>query len=513
MVMRLYSILLFTAAVSLTACNKFLDVKPKGKLIPTEVAEFNHLLDNQDIVKYPFLNNNNTSLLGYMTDNLTLSEGIGKIYYKANNSPNIDCYYGYIFRPPFKNPTLADYFWEWGTYRSMKYLNNVIEGVKEIRSEENAEEADAVMAQAYVARAWSYFHTTLVYGPVYKPGGTNDTKTIPYLTSPDVDAAMPDLSTQEEVFAKVLADLHAALPNIPENTNHPSRANKMTAQAMLAYYHLFTQQYDSVAYYANLAWTAAIAKGVDNVLYDFNTLSLANPANPAASQINSPDSRINLPTSREMLFFRATDVRSGRANYAYPSDGFIALFDKDNDLRYKYFLLEAPGYKTTYNGVTYDDGLRLQYFRGETISGGLSRFQMTAGFSFPELLLMRAEAYARTNRLPEALADVNLLRKYRMVTGTPDLTMPAGGKDAVIQLVLDERRRELPLAHLKRFFDLKRFCLEPGKPWGKTTIVHTLGSETFEAKIDDPVFVLPKTNSVLIFNPQWGIAPDTRPFN
>ena len=108
MVMRLYSILLFTAAVSLTACNKFLDVKPKGKLIPTEVAEFNHLLDNQDIVKYPFLNNNNTSLLGYMTDNLTLSEGIGKIYYKANNSPNIDCYYGYIFRPPFKNPTLAD---------------------------------------------------------------------------------------------------------------------------------------------------------------------------------------------------------------------------------------------------------------------------------------------------------------------------------------------------------------------------------------------------------------------
>lgn len=510
--MRLSSILLFASAVSLSACNKFLDVKPKGKLIPQEVSEFNKLLDNADVVRYPFLNNNTTSMLGYMTDNLTLSEGIGKVFYKANNSPNIDNYYSYIFRPPFRNPTLIDYFWEWGTYRSMKYINNVIDGVKEIRTPQNAEEADAVLAQAYVARAWSYFHTTLVYGPVYKPGGGNTAKTIPYLTTANVDAPMPDLSTQEEVFAKVLADLHAALPVSPVSVNHPSRANKVATQTMLAYYHLFTQKYDSVAYYANLAWTAAAANGVDKVLYDFNTLSLANPANPAASQVNSPDSRIHLPNSREILFFRASDVRSGRANTSYPSGEYIALFDPATDLRYQYWLLTAPGYKTTYNGVVYDDGPKLQYFRGETVSGALPRFQMTAGFSYPELLLMRAEAYARTNRLAEAMADVNLLRKYRMVAGTPDLAMPAG-QDAVIDLVLQERRRELPLAHMKRFFDLKRFCLESGKPWGKTTISHNVGTETYEGKIDDPLFILPKTNSVLIFNPHWGIAPDTRPFN
>ncbi len=232
---------------------------------------------------------------------------------------------------------------------------------------------------------------------------------------------------------------------------------------MLAYYHLFTQQYDSVAYYANLAWTAATTGGAGSVLYDYNTLALVNPANPAASQVNSPDSKINLPTSREILFFRASDSKSGRAGFSYPSDEYIALFDPATDLRYKYYLVTAPGYKTTYNGMTYDDGQRLQYFRGETVSGTLARFQMTAGFSFPELLLMRAEGYARTNRLAEAMADVNLLRRYRMVTGTPDLAMPAG-QDAVIQIVLDERRRELPLAHLKRFMDLKRLCLEASSP-------------------------------------------------
>lgn len=505
------SIIILLSFAVLTGCNKFLDVKPKGKLIPTEVADYNHLLDNEDIVRYPFLNNNSGSMLGFMTDNLYLSEGLGKVAYKANNSPNLDNYYAYIFRAPFKNPNTPDYFWEWGTYRAMKYFNNVIDGVSSIRNADNAADADPVLAQALVNRAWAYFNTTLVFGPVYKPGGDNSTRTIPYLTTGDVGAKMPDLSTQEDVFKKVKADLHAALPAIPEVVNYPSRPNRMTAQAMLAYYHLFTQQYDSVVYYANLAWTAAAAKGVDKVLYDFNTLSLADPANPQISLIKSPDSKINLPSSREMLFFRNTDNNAGRTSNSYPSDEFIALFDQAKDLRFKYYFLLLPGYKTTYNGTVYDDGPRLQYLRGATTSS-LIRFQMTSGFSFPELLLMRAEGYARTNKLGEAMADINLLRKYRMVTGTPDLVQPAT-KDEVIRLVLDERRRELPLGHIKRFLDLKRFCLEADKPWGKTKITHKLGAETFEGTIDNPLFVLPKTNAVLLFNSHWGIPQDTRPFN
>lgn len=509
MIMR--SIIILFSFALLTGCNKFLDVKPKGKLIPTDISEFNHLLDNKDIVQYPFLNNNSAGMLGYMTDNITLSEGIGKVAYKGNNSPNLDSYYGYIFRAPFRNPNSNSYFWEWGTYRAAKYFNNVIDGVSALRTPANAEEADAILAQAYVNRAWSYFHTTLVFGPVYKPGGNNTTKTIPYVTSSDVSAPMPDLSTQEEVFAKVKADLHAALAGIPAVTNYPSRPNKMTAQTMLAYYHLFTQEYDSVVYYSNLAWTAAIAKGVDNVLYNFNDLAYVDPANELISPISSPDNRINLPASREILFFRAPDNNAGISNHSYPSDEFIALFDPARDLRYKYYLLTAPGYKTTHNGTVYDDGNRLQYYRGRSVTGG-PKFQMTAGFSFPELLLIRAEGYARTKRLNEAMADLNLLRRYRFVTGTPDLDMPAS-QDEVIRLVLEERRRELPLGHIKRFLDLKRFCLEPGKPWGKTRITHQLGTETFEGTIDDPLFVLPIPNAVLNFNPQWGVPPDTRPFN
>jgi hypothetical protein len=179
------------------------------------------------------------------------------------------------------------------------------------------------------------------------------------------------------------------------------------------------------------------------------------------------------------------------------------LYDQATDLRYKYFFLTAPGYKTTYNGVTYDDGNQVQYYRG-------SKTQMTAGFTFPELLLMRAEGYARTNQLDKAIQDLNTLRKFRYITGTPDLAVAS--QDEVIKMVLDERRRELPLAHFKRFLDLKRFTLDAGKPWSKLTVTHTVGAQSFDGTVDSDDFILPISNLILQYNPQWGVPLDTRPF-
>jgi hypothetical protein len=212
-----------------------------------------------------------------------------------------------------------------------------------------------------------------------------------------------------------------------------------------------------------------------------------------------------------MLLYRYPDAGAGLQASSYPSDEFVNLFDQANDLRFKYFLLTAPGYKTTFSGTTYDDGMRIQYYRGANATGNFPKTQLTCGFTYPELLLMRAEGYARTNKLTEAINDLNTLRKYRYKTGTPALTV--GTQDQVIAQVLDERRRELPLGQIKRFMDLKRLCLEPGKPWGKTKITHQLGTVSYEGTIDSHTFILPVSNIVLNFNPQWGIPQDTRPFN
>lgn len=43
---------LFLISIAFTSCSDFLDVKPIGKLIPTEIEEFENLLNNESTIKY-----------------------------------------------------------------------------------------------------------------------------------------------------------------------------------------------------------------------------------------------------------------------------------------------------------------------------------------------------------------------------------------------------------------------------------------------------------------------------
>lgn len=501
---------IFIAALFLTgSCNKYLDVKPKGKLIPETVSDFDHLLDNGNQMEWNFLDNNRGCMLSYLTDNVEITEGQAKVGFILNSHPNLNRYYSYAYRQPYNDPEVSDYFWgtgsTFGIYAQVSYFNNVIEGIKGIGQKTPEDEllAKKAVAQATLARAWCYFNANQIFGPVYKPGGDNSAKTIPYVVNPDINTALPDLSTSGEVVAHVLQDLYLALPDLPEIAPWPSRASKATGYAMLAYCHLFTQKFDSVAHYANLAWTANAANPA-TVLYDYNKFSWATPGNLVSSQIISPqDGYLNVVNSREMLFYRATDNNAGiGSSLSYPSAELLGLFDQANDLRFKYFYINTAGYKTNLGGG-YDDGMRISNYRPR-------KMKLTDGFSWPEVLLMRAEGYARTNRLDLAVADLNTLRQFRYKTGTPPLV--AGTQDEVIQWVLEERRRELPLGGLKRFVDLKRLMLDNGKPWSKTQIAHAVGSQNYTGKIDSKDFTVPITNVVLRFNPAWGIPLDTRPF-
>ena len=54
------------------SCSNFLDVKPMGKLIPTEVEEYENLLNNVQTVNSYFLASN-SSYLACLADNLKIS--------------------------------------------------------------------------------------------------------------------------------------------------------------------------------------------------------------------------------------------------------------------------------------------------------------------------------------------------------------------------------------------------------------------------------------------------------
>ena len=135
---------------------------------------------------------------------------------------------------------------------------------------------------------------------------------------------------------------------------------------------------------------------------------------------------------------------------------------------------------------------------------------MYEGINYPILLLLNAEAVARTNDLSNALNDLNLLRKYRY-SNTINTDLPGGesmSADELLYEILKERRREQPINSYQRVFDIKRYVFDSGKPWSQTEIVHKIGEKTYSAPIDNEHYTLPLSNVVIEYNPQWGLEPN-----
>jgi hypothetical protein len=486
------------------SCSKFLDVKPAGKLIVQkgDIVSYDNLMNGSGVLGSGFKNAGNYIML---TDEIEVSDN--HITYNTNDS-YIAGHNAYIFKTPYSNPITKDNIWG-AFYNVAQTYNCCIDGVNDVRTPDTAEEADATIAQATIGRAWSYFTASLLYGPVYKPNGNNSTKVLPYRKTSQVLSPMEDLSTLDEVYANVSNDIHSVLKNVPDVVTGVARFGKVQTYALLAYYHLFTAKYDSVAYYANKALTMAAEQkgGIDNLFYDMNKFSWADskvatePDARYRSSINTSQGDVALSDAnmREICLYKYI----GLTGLCYPSQELLGLFNATTDLRREYFFFEYDGYKGTLGGVAYNDGRRIQNYQ--------SKAAYTSGFTYPEILLMRAEGYVRTNKTAEALADLNYLRKFRHKTGTPDLNI--SGADNIMLEIANERRREIPICSHKRFADIKRYTNDTGKPWSKSAITHTVRGKSFTQNIDSDYFVMPIANDVIKYNPQWGLEENATPWS
>ncbi len=504
-----YYIQMLLCGALCTSCNDFLDVKPVGKLIPTEVSQFENLLNNESTIDFHMMDNNGGCGAAYWGDNLSVSENQAKYLY-TNTHVNLNRYAAYIYYEPCENPLKTSHNWEWGIYRATGLFNNVIEGIEGLGVAKEKYAAQ-VIAQAKAGRAWSYLVGTLAYGPAYDPNGTNDALTIPYRTAASPQAVNPMLATTAEAFNLLKTDLDYAVTHAPEHVANPSRANLSAAYALRAIYWMHMRNWNEMFKDADAAWTQALAvKGgsVDKLIYNFNEFyyEADETASPRPGenveiylQLKSRDGDTDFDKSysRENLFYRIAPPGSA----VYPSEDYLALFDSQTDLRYKLFLLNQEGYSSTSGGVVYQDGIQRYNMRGrKTINN--------EGITYPELLLMRAEAQARLNHLTEALNDLNLLRKYRYSGSDTDLPNGASmNQDQLLEEILKERRRELPMESFQRIFDLKRYLLDAGKPWCKTTITHKIGGKTYSTTVIPEKFCMKIPNSYINFNPQWGLTP------
>src|SRR5690606_31091583 len=104
---------------------------------------------------------------------------------------------------------------------------------------------------------------------------------------------------------------------------------------------------------------------------------------------------------KEFMYFRMLY----HASWWYlPSQELLDLYDKDNDLRYEYHMVEGYSYDRGMTNPAYDWPGYVFFFKDRLPSGPTTA----------EMLLIKAECEARGDQVATAMNTVNQLRAKRM---------------------------------------------------------------------------------------------------
>jgi tetratricopeptide (TPR) repeat protein len=260
----------------------------------------------------------------------------------------------------------------------------------------------------------------------------------------------------QETYERIIDDLEEAsglLDVTPAYSTNPSRP---AAYGLLARCHLAMRSYAKALEYADLAL------GDHDALLDYNTLDAGR---------SYPMSLFN----EEVIFHG--QLSSSFAGFRSPTGKTDpALYEayEENDLRRTVFFRENTDGSFSFKG---------NYTGGSSLFGGIAT---------DELLLIRAEGYARVGDTGNALEDLNTLLEKRYKTGTfePNVADNAG---EAIAMVLEERRKELLMRGL-RWTDLRRLNFEPEHA---VTINRTVEDVTHSLAPGDPRYTLPIPDYVI----------------
>jgi hypothetical protein len=469
---QIYITLIAALMLSITSCEDYTDITPKGSLVIETAAQFYEMvsLPNRG---YPINN------FQYLSDDQWMREAnvIGR-------TPNIDIL-NFTFDESVDRVSLltgSSFYNQAYTY--INRWNTIITLVDNSKGEENIKQL--AKAEAKIYRAYDHFLLINTYAKGYDPQTAATDGGICIMDKFDLEA-QPSKSTVAQVYAFIQKDIEEALPYLQEkplDVYHPSLA---FAYAFKAKVHLFKREiaqaqaaaekslsynnkiFDLVAYNAQGGPTAVAVPAASNVeVLSYMYMTGYNEMNFAQSYIISPELRNLFGTNdaRFNLFFNSTSTTN---------------LDQGSNTAY---------WATQYTRFFYP----------------------TVGMKTTEVYLMLAECYARENKFTEAVGVLNTLRAKRILSGTVNVSVPTTRKETM-ELVVNERRRELLLG-FNRFFDLKRLNTE--SEYAKTItrvfpiVNKTVPQKTYTLQPGSRLYIIPFPLSVLQKNPKLTLNTDEK---
>lgn len=434
--------ILLLAIAAFSGCDKFLEVKPKGIVIPEKLSDYQLMLNSRSMtLTFP-------PALLYCTDDY---------YEEFDDLSTVPPANAYYWRPGIdqnekENPAA------WGDLYNTIYNANVIINNVMATTDGTPAARASTLAEALVIRADCYFMLLTLFAKAYNPATAANDPGLPLVRSTNVTDKTPPRSSVQTTLDTILTNVTDAIASLPLTNLNKYRPTKYAAYSLLSRIYLYMQDYEKTKKYTDLALTA-------------------------------PHSMVNYNDYEDPYSFPETDLspevlwQRGSLDYTIPSMMGMqhALSDlyEPGDLR-KLLLTYA-----------FDDFPDDYYFSG---TNGYANF----GTTFQEMYLTKAEMLARDNQIEAAMNIVNELRKYRFKTDayTP---LTATGKEDALMKVLQERRRELAFRG-QRWMDMKRLDREGRMPLVERS-VHGTGAlkATLEPGSKKYVFQIPAR--VQQFNP------------
>jgi len=451
-----YNIFAVLFLLFFSSCEDFLEEKPKDRIIPMSVKEYDELLYGEAYMRG---SDNIASYLDLLSDDV---KSYAKTFGLGIDAR--DYTYGYYAWQPDPEMTIAgarndDEAWPW-FYHSILMCNLTLNDLPDVDGD--IADKEDLMAEAHFLRAWDYFMLVNLYGEPYIESSAASDLGVPINDVTGMEDKQFTRSSVAVVYEQIEEDLEAAIELFLSSNKEKDnfRANISATYLLASRVALYKKDYKKAIEFATLALEDK------SVLYDLNTK-------------NSADKFINYKNP-EILFsfgdYLAHFYMNTYFNIAnYPASEDLGNLFVANDLRQSSFLKSNMPAKNDRPTKT-----------------GMFGFAMRTA----ELYLNRAEAYAELGELENAMDDINQLRESRF--SSDDYLLTAASKEEAIQIVRDERRMELCFEK-HRWFDLRR--------WGRPSITHVFVrdkqndiEETYILKKDDPAYTLPLPYAVTINN-------------
>lgn len=467
--MKKETVFLFFLILLVTfGCSKteFLSVKPDQRLVvPNSLEDLRALLDRDaDMNGIP----NGDGLVPH------LGEVGADDYYLLDNdfnnwlSPLFQQYYIWG-----DNVRTTDIVRDWDRpYLCVFYANVVLDHLSEyVPSEEELKTYDEIYGSALFYRSHAYFHLSQIFTPQYDEKTATDDLGLPLRLTSDVNEKM-SRSTVKETYARMINDLSTAIPLLPTVDTYKERPTKQAGYALMARIFLVMGDYNQALNYADSCLS------ITNSLLDYNDLesSASFPFNNSAVKETEVLFTSGLINYHGGLLF--TPVQPTRAKV----DSALYYSYGEYDLRKTIFFREAS-----------PSGFR---FKGSYF-GQLDHF---AGIAVDEILLIRAECFARLGFLQNAEKDMVNLLKNRFSRDFKGDYVPSEVKadtNLFLEFILRERRKQLVFRGV-RWSDLRRL----NKEHSNLELKRNVNGKKYVLLPNSAKYVYPIPESVLGFNPE-----------